>query len=525
MITTLLTSARSLWVSHYWLSITSLFLFLFFRAGCGPGVAAALASEEGLRSPHVWKLHKIDLSKYPNARCLDGSPGAFWLLQGWDSGSNAFFVHHQGGGWCLDLHDCVARSHTDLGSSNGWPLEAHCRDSSGAAADTTPMNAFDSAPPCVYDGNDGLQSTSHSKNSISFNWNKVYVGYCDGGSYAGHVSDPVRVAQNELHFKGRYILDAVYETLLVEHALSSARNIIISGTSAGGLAVFLHIDYLVDKIHNYAKIAEASRNTLQPRVPYIVGVPDAGYFMHLKSYTHEYLYADNYFWVFHTQNVSDSLNDKCVQHYNGQETPQEQVRLGLVLQGRERDGETKLPPVHISRAWRCMLVQNTLPFIRTPLFVVNSFADSWQGYNIMGLACDPLASATTTIRHEGRLDMENLTSYASYVETIVNSRLSDYFLNNTYRHDFPQTNVSNVINAVYPYHSSHQGLPADNDKHAAVYRRPLPFRTMRALYAGIPCRPDVVKYMNNYRISMLRPLKHFVGRTQSGKWCHTLNHP
>ena len=42
-----------------------------------------------------WVLHKIDLGKHPNAKCLDGSPGGYWFFPGTGEGINKFIVHHQ----------------------------------------------------------------------------------------------------------------------------------------------------------------------------------------------------------------------------------------------------------------------------------------------------------------------------------------------------------------------------------------------------------------------------------------------
>jgi hypothetical protein len=38
------------------------------------------------------------------------------------------------------------------------------------------------------------------------------------------------------------------------------------------------------------------------------------------------------------------------------------------------------------------MAQYTLPYIKTPLFVSNSLADSWQLSNIMDLGCDPASN-------------------------------------------------------------------------------------------------------------------------------------
>ena len=37
---------------------------------------------------NTWNLFKLDQNKYSMARCLDGSMGAFWLNNGWGSGSD-----------------------------------------------------------------------------------------------------------------------------------------------------------------------------------------------------------------------------------------------------------------------------------------------------------------------------------------------------------------------------------------------------------------------------------------------------
>jgi len=72
----------------------------------------------------TWNLKKIDLNAYPHAKCLDGSPGGFWFLPGFDSGNRKYVIHLQGGGWCMNIDSCFKRSKTMLGSSNNWILQA-----------------------------------------------------------------------------------------------------------------------------------------------------------------------------------------------------------------------------------------------------------------------------------------------------------------------------------------------------------------------------------------------------------------
>lgn len=39
-----------------------------------------------------WKLFKLDLNIYPDALCLDGSPGGFYVLPGIGEGSSTYLL-------------------------------------------------------------------------------------------------------------------------------------------------------------------------------------------------------------------------------------------------------------------------------------------------------------------------------------------------------------------------------------------------------------------------------------------------
>ena len=55
-----------------------------------------------------------------DAVCLDGSPAAFYFRPGSGSGAKRWHIHHQGGGWCESLDDCLQRSTTALGTSKNY---------------------------------------------------------------------------------------------------------------------------------------------------------------------------------------------------------------------------------------------------------------------------------------------------------------------------------------------------------------------------------------------------------------------
>ena len=176
-----------------------------------------------------WEYNKISLSDYPNARCLDGSPAVFYFQKG---EVDNFAVYHQGGGWCTDVADCYTRSKTHLGSSKHMQSQFYIPR--------------------------GLFADEQEVNPIVYNWNKVVVGYCDGGSYTGTVKEEIEVPNRHkayVHLKGSFILDAIYAVLLNDFGMKKAKEVIISGSSAGGLGVYLHIDRIAEKIKSRSHVS------------------------------------------------------------------------------------------------------------------------------------------------------------------------------------------------------------------------------------------------------------------------------
>jgi hypothetical protein len=70
-----------------------------------------------------------------------------------------------------------------------------------------------------------------------YNWNRVMIRYCDGASFAGEGYD----ARNRLYFRGQRIFNAAIQYFL-SIGMASADQVLLTGTSAGALAVMLHCD-------------------------------------------------------------------------------------------------------------------------------------------------------------------------------------------------------------------------------------------------------------------------------------------
>jgi hypothetical protein len=101
-------------------------------------------------------LHYV--SDKQGARCMDGSAPAYYMRRGHGSGSRKWILHFEGGGWCYDLHQCYLRSRSEYGSSRSLP--AH------------------QASILYFSGEESI-------NPLMYNWNTVYIEYCDGSTFAG----------------------------------------------------------------------------------------------------------------------------------------------------------------------------------------------------------------------------------------------------------------------------------------------------------------------------------------------------
>lgn len=151
---------------------------VLFAVSMGLYVLQAMAT-----APHLTKLHSA-VAK--GAVCLDGSPPAYQLDWGENEGANHWLLHIEGGYWCTKAKDCQTRaSNSDgLGSS-------------------TKMKSVEFT---------GILSNKPELNPYFYNWNRVYLRYCDGSSFTGDKQevDP----EYRIYYRGGRIFDAIMDELL-----------------------------------------------------------------------------------------------------------------------------------------------------------------------------------------------------------------------------------------------------------------------------------------------------------------------
>lgn len=268
----------------------------------------------------TWTLTLLKGAAERGAVCLDGTASGYFLEEGTGSGKNKWLVHFEGGGWCSSLPDCVERSQGPLGSSKSYVSDKE------AVLDSYEGGAH------------GLFSNDSTENPDFHNWNKVYSRYCDGGSRAGNVPSPVKVGNSTVFFRGGLILDALLDDLLSK-GLNEASDAIVGGCSAGGLTVWLHLDYIRSRIPDSVRV---------------VGVPQCGYFMDLPAYDGKPSCTPQYRAVYELMgvNTSKTMSQECKAR-------------------------------HEEEQWKCFMAQYAMPFVKTPFFAVNSFYDAWQWTEIL----------------------------------------------------------------------------------------------------------------------------------------------
>ena len=224
-----------------------------------PPAAPPLASKSDDEAP-LNIAHAEYLTEYPLAKCLDGTP-AYYYIRNATSSANAskWVIHIQGGGWCSTPDSCASRAGTNLGSS------AHAKTHEADVQDLNLVHGCQNNRWCG-----ALMVNDPVTNPLAHDWNAVLLRYCDGASWIGSVQDAVEHKGQQLFFRGKYNLEAVFASLVKKHSLGQATEVLIGGDSAGGLATFLHIDTMTDYIH----AANAAAGVAGADV---LGMPDSGF--------------------------------------------------------------------------------------------------------------------------------------------------------------------------------------------------------------------------------------------------------
>eukprot|EP01013_Petalomonas_cantuscygni_P038637 TRINITY_DN6982_c0_g1_i1.p1 TRINITY_DN6982_c0_g1~~TRINITY_DN6982_c0_g1_i1.p1 ORF type:complete len:436 (+),score=63.16 TRINITY_DN6982_c0_g1_i1:48-1355(+) len=227
--------------------------------------AVVLSSAEPFSDPtSSAPLSLLDTNTYATARCLDGSPGAYYYRPATSAvNSSKWIIFLQGGGECVTLSSCAGRAETALGSSTKMP-----------------------ASHFFY----GIQSPEESTNPDFSTYNFVFIPYCSGDLHLGARTSPTPDRHGTpLWFAGHNIIEAVLQTAVEGKlrggaerlSIADADLVIVSGGSAGGMGSAAHVDFVADYLHNAtSRVADRVTSGLgaQAGSLRVVGVPIAGFY-------------------------------------------------------------------------------------------------------------------------------------------------------------------------------------------------------------------------------------------------------
>ena len=158
------------------------------------------------------------------------------------------------------------------------------------------------------------------------------MNYVDGGSFSGNRSAPVLdpATNRTLYFRGKRILRAVLLDLLTKRGMAAATDVVLSGCSAGGLAVYLQADYVASFL---------------PTATRFVALPDSGYFFASGT---------------SARGSFEALMRNAATRFFDMET-----NAACQVSAASKPGD-------------CAFAQFVTPFIKTPIFALQSIFDGWQ---------------------------------------------------------------------------------------------------------------------------------------------------
>ena len=182
------------------------------------------------------------------AKCIDGSNYKFLLSKGKNNGKKSFYIHFEMGGFCGDdnyspdnsnapLVSCLERTKTSLGSNKFSFIYRY-------------FNIYISR----------FLTSCKLFNPMFYNWNKIYIKYCDGSLHLGNVEQPIIYNNTKLYIRGEENVKFVLSYLIENTDFKNAENVLTVGSSAGGIASVFYSKYIksiLSKKTNYKVISDS----------------------------------------------------------------------------------------------------------------------------------------------------------------------------------------------------------------------------------------------------------------------------
>eukprot|EP00040_Diaphanoeca_grandis_P012941 m.65457 g.65457 ORF g.65457 m.65457 type:complete len:403 (+) comp23558_c1_seq1:139-1347(+) len=285
------------------------------------GLAAFIAIIPSMLAtdPHAapaWATQNLTLLTDPLARCMDGSPGGYYLRLSSNTSQKSWVLTLQGGGECASAR-CHQVVPTTYGSSKHF------------------------AKSFTFWNEDRVHfaDLSCDVNPELCDYNQVFVPYCSQDLWTGlstTKSLPDSPAPG-LYFSGHLILNAVIEEVSTKYGMNDSGTIVFTGDSAGGFGVYSNIDWLASRLPHAR----------------VVGAPVAGF--------------EFYAWPYQGPGHTSSL----LMDFS---------MAAMAGGAYNRLWDSYLPSAclvaHLRDQGSCLLPAYSYKYVTTPMFIIEAQADS-----------------------------------------------------------------------------------------------------------------------------------------------------
>ena len=219
--------------------------------------------------------------KFPNskAKCLDGSNYKFLFSKGFENGTSSFYVYFESGGFCGDNNFNP--------NNDSSPLES-CLNKFGTRQVSNNFSIFRYFSKFF----ERYFTSTKYFNPLFFNWNKVFIKYCDGTFHLGNVENTIKYKGKNMYIRGEENVKSVFDFLVKYKNFSTAKNVVVAGTSSGGIASVFYSKYIRSLFNNSIN------------VNYKV-ISDSGYFV-----------AKNYSLIYDNINIMEQMISKLINNFN-----------------------------------------------------------------------------------------------------------------------------------------------------------------------------------------------------------------
>ena len=224
--------------------------------------------------------HRIRNSRHRGTFCNDFSHAGYFLRR--NPNSTHWLIFLEGGGGCTSIKQCneryidhrVRRLFTDednnVDTSAAWSAYTTIGEQSMAISKLmTSLGRYRTNMQWKVKGTD-MFSTDPEDNPSFFEYNHVLIPYCSSDLWLGaaknyakfsnnnsdrrFVYDPLSTV-NQFTFRGVAIFQSIVVDLLNMHGLSTGTDVVLAGSSAGGIGALNHARWLKDSLTPSTKLS------------------------------------------------------------------------------------------------------------------------------------------------------------------------------------------------------------------------------------------------------------------------------